>query len=122
MNRLVLFLAAMLCILGIFVAGCSKESDSKALSVRGITTNSEAYKGTITITGAVAMVSPTDPKMFAIMDLDDVKNNVPLPQRVFMQVRYEGGPRPTGGDKVNITGSFKENSRYFEATKIKLRK
>lgn len=122
MNRLVVFLSAMVFVLGILVAGCSKDSDSNALSVRGMSTNSTAYQGTVTIAGAVAMVSPTDPKMFAIMDLDDVKNNVPLPQRVFMQVRYENGPRPAGGDKVNITGSFKENSRYFTATKIKLRK
>ena len=120
MERLFVLLASILLAVG-FVAGCSKNDDVKALSVRGIKANSSAYQGTITIAGVVAMVSPKDPKMFAVMDLDDVKNNVPPPQRLFMPVRYEGAVPPVG-EAVNITGSFTEGMKYFAATNVKPRR
>ena len=112
----------MLIVLGMLLIGCDKDSSSKALSVNGMKTNSEAYQGTVTIVGVVGIVSQKDPNVFAVMDADDVKNNVPLPQRAFLQVRYEGGPRPAGGDKVVLTGAFKDGGQYFSATKIKLSK
>jgi len=121
MKRLFVLLASILLAVGI-VAGCSSKSDDvKALSVRGIKTDSSAYQGTITIAGVVGMVSRTDPKMFAVMDLDDVKNNVPPPQRLFMPVRYEGAVPPVG-EAVNITGSFTEGMKYFAATNVKPRR
>ncbi len=121
MERLFVLLAAILLAVGI-VAGCSSKSDDiKALSVRGIKTNSSAYQGAVTIAGVVAMVSRNDPKMFVVMDLDDVKNNVPLPQRLYMPVRYEGSVPPVG-EAVNITGSFTEGLKYFAATSVKPRR
>ncbi len=121
MERLFILLASILLAVGV-VAGCSSKSDDvKALSVRGIKTDSSAYQGTITIAGVVGMVSRTDPKVFAVMDLDDVKNNVPLPQRLYMPVRYEGAV-PPAGEAVNLTGSFAEGSKYFAATSVKPRR
>jgi cytochrome c-type biogenesis protein CcmE len=121
MERLFVLLVSILLAMGI-VAGCSSKSDDvKALSVRGIKTDSAAYQGTITIAGVVAMVSRNDPKMFAVMDLDDVKNSVPLPQRLFMSVHYEGAI-PAVGEAVTITGSFKEGFKYFAATNVKPRR
>jgi hypothetical protein len=121
MERLFVLLASILLAVGIVVGCSSKSDDVKALSVRGIKTDSAAYQGTVTIAGVVAMASRTDPKMFVVMDLDDVRNNVPLPQRLYMPVRYEGAV-PRVGEAVNITGSFTEGSKYFAATNIKPRR
>ena len=122
LNRQIIILATMMIVLGMLLIGCNKNDSSKALSVKGMKTDSAAYQGTVTIVGFVAMISQKDPNMFALMDVDEVNNNVPLPQRVFLQVRYEGSPRPTYGDKATITGSFKDGGQYFSATKIKLSK
>lgn len=119
MNRLIIFISTVLIALGMLLVGCNKDVSSKDLSVNGVKINREAYQGTVNIVGYVAVISQKDPNMFAVMDVDDVINNVPIPQRLFLQVRYEGNPRPKGGDRITITGSFKDGEQYFSATKIK---
>jgi len=120
MSRLFVSFVSVLLAAGA-MAGCSKNDNAKVQSVRGLQTNSGAYQGTVTIGGVVAMISRNDPKMFAVMDFDDVRDNVPPEKRLYMPVRYEG-TIPRVGEPVNITGSFAEGTKYFTATNVTIRR
>ena len=79
-----------------------------------------AYKGTITITGVMAGVSRQDPKVFTIIETSEAKLcKITGCARFYLPVQYEGTP-PKVWDEVNVTGSFVEGGRLFQATKVEV--
>jgi len=83
------------------LSGC----DSKAFSVNEIASDPAAYKGTITITGIMAGVSPQDPAIFGIMDIRELQCKTQNCNKLFVPVSYQG-TLPAPGDEVRLTGSF----------------
>ncbi len=101
--------------------GSGKEKTIKAggiLTVNDIQADPSAYKGTITITGVVAVFSKRDPKTFAIIDTTEAKTcKTTGCARFYLPVTYEG-TIPKVWDEVNVTGSFVDGGRFFTATKV----
>ena len=122
MKKYVITLAAIV-ITGIALAGFSSGMGKKvqtkaALSVNDIQADPAAYTGSITINGVVSGSSKQDPKIFAIIDTAEAKLcKVVTCATFYLPVRYAGNA-PKEGDEVNVTGSFGERGRVFNATKV----
>ena len=118
-----IFALAAIVITGIAFAGFSsgmgrKVQTKSVLSVNDIQADPAAYTGTITINGVVASVSKQDPKVFGIIDTAEVKLcKVVTCATFYLPVKYAGQP-PKEGDEVNVTGSFGEKGRVFNAGKV----
>ena len=92
------------------------------LTVNDIQADPSAYKGTITITGVMALVSRQDPKVFAIIDTSEAKTcKTTGCARFYLPVKYEG-QIPKVWDEVNVTGSFADGGKLFVATKVEILK
>ncbi len=112
----------LVAVIGVTSFGKEKPKTLKAgetLSVSDIQADPYAYKGTITVTGVVAVLSKKDPKVFAIIDTREAKACKSTGcARFYLPVRHEG-VIPEEWDEVNITGSIvKKRGPLFEATKI----
>lgn len=102
-----------------FSSGMGKRVRTKGvLTVNDIKADPAAYTGTITINGVVASRSKQDPKIFAIIDTAEAKLcKVVTCATFYLPVKY-AGQTPKEGDEVNVTGSFGEKGRVFDATKV----
>jgi len=102
-----------------FSSGMGKRVQTKAvLTVNDIQADPAAYTGTITINGVVASRSKQDPRIFAIIDTAEAKLcKVVTCATFYLQVK-NAGKRPQEGDEINVTGSFGEKGRVFNATKV----
>ncbi len=122
MKRYIFAIAAIV-ITGIafagFSSGMGKKIQTKAvLSVNDIQADPAAYTGTITINGVVSGHSKQDPKIFAIIDTAEAKLcKVVTCATFYLPVKY-AGQAPKEGDEVNVTGSFGEKGRVFNAGKV----
>jgi hypothetical protein len=102
-----------------FSSGMSKKVQAKAvLSVNDIQADPAAYTGTITINGVVSGFSKQDPKIFAIIDTAEAKLCKTVTCATFYLKVKNTGKRPQEGDEINVTGSFGEKGRVFNATKV----
>ncbi|WP_298271123.1 cytochrome c maturation protein CcmE [Geobacter sp.] len=122
MKRYILALAAIV-ITGIVLAGFSSGMGKKVrtksvLSVNDIQADPAAYTGTITINGVVAGFSKKDQTIFGLVDTAEAKLCKTVTCGVFyLPVKYTG-KAPKEGDEVNVTGSFGEKGRVFNATRV----
>ncbi|MDA8340520.1 MAG: hypothetical protein M0Z70_14565 [Nitrospiraceae bacterium] len=90
------------------------------LSVNDIQADPSAYKGTITINGVVAGISPQDPKLFAIIETLEAKTcKITGCAKFYLPVKFEG-ETPKVWDEVNVTGSFAEGKILVVATKVEV--
>ncbi|MCL4537941.1 MAG: hypothetical protein M1610_10170 [Nitrospirae bacterium] len=90
------------------------------LSVNDIQADPSAYKGTITINGVVAGISPQDPKLFAIIETLEAKTcKITGCAKFYLPVKFEG-ETPKVWDEVNVTGSFAEGKILVTATKVEV--
>lgn len=118
-----IFALAAIVITGVAFAGLSsgmgKRVQAKGiLSVNDIQADPTAYTGSVTINGVVANISKQDPKLFGIIDTAEAKLCKILTCATFyLPVKYTG-KRPQEGDEINVTGSFGEKGRIFNATKV----
>ncbi|WP_298433537.1 cytochrome c maturation protein CcmE [Geobacter sp.] len=124
MKRYIFALAALIIAIIAFAgfsSGMGKKVQTKAvLSVNDIQADPTAYTGTITINGVVAGVSKQDPKIFGIIDTAEAKLcKVVTCATFYLPVKY-AGQAPKEGDEVNVTGSFGEKGRVFNATKVEV--
>ncbi len=102
-----------------FSSGMGKRVQTKGiLSVNDIQADPAAYTGTITINAVVASISKQDSQLFAIIDTAEAKlcKSVTC-AKFYLQVKNMG-KRPQEGDEINVTGSFGEKGRVFNATKV----
>ena len=101
-----------------FSSGMGKKVRTKAvLSVNDIQADPAAYTGIFTINGVVASLSKQDPQLFAIIDTAEAKLcKIVTCATFYLPVKYAGN-RPKEGDEVNVTGSFGEKGRVFNAVK-----
>lgn len=124
MKKYIFALAAVI-ITGIAFAGFSSGMGKKVqtkgvLSVNDIQADPAAYTGTITINGVVAGISKQDSKVFGIIDTAEAKLCKILTCATFyLPVKYVGNA-PKEGDEVNVTGSFGDRGRVFNATKVEV--
>lgn len=122
MKKYIFALAAII-ITGIAFAGCSSGTGRKIqpkgiLTVNDIQADPAAYTGTITINGVVASSSKQNPQLFAIIDTAEAKLcKVVTCATFYLQVK-NAGKSPQEGDEINVTGSFGEKGRVFNATKM----
>ena len=122
MKKYVIVFTAII-IAGIAFAGLSSGMGKKVqtkgiLSVNDIQADSAAYTGTVTINGVVANISKQDPKLFGIIDTAEAKLCKILTCATFyLPVKYTGNT-PKEGDEVNVTGSFGDKGRVFNAIKV----
>lgn len=102
-----------------FSSGMGKKVQTKSvLSVNDIQADPAAYTGTVTINGVVASISKQDPKLFGIIDTAEAKLCKILTCATFyLPVKY-AGQTPKEGDEVNVTGSFGDKGRGFNAVKV----
>lgn len=126
MKRYIFICAAVALIAGLaltsFSNGKTKVIKSGILSVNDIKGDPFAYKGTITITGVVAGISPKDPKIFAIIETAEaITCKITGCANFYLPARYEG-QIPKEWDEVNVTGSFVEGKPFFFATKVEVLK
>lgn len=125
MKKYIFAIAAIALLAGIGFISLSNEKTKAikkdgVLSVNDIQADPSAYKGTITINGVVAGISPQDPKLFAIIETSEAKVCKGTGcARFYLPVRYEG-EAPKVWDEVNVTGSFAEGGRIFVATKLEV--
>lgn len=101
----------------LLLAGC----DSKAFNVNEIASDPAAFKGTITITGIMAGVSPQDPSIFGIMDIKELQCKTQNCNKAFIPVSCQGA-LPVPGNEVRLTGSFvnKGGGYLFAADLVKV--
>lgn len=124
MKKYILALAAIV-ITGIafagFSSGMSKRVQAKGiLSVSDIESDPAAFQGVITINGVVAGRSQNDPKVFAIIDTAEAKLCKSTHcARFYLPIKY-AGQAPKEHDEVNVTGSFVEKGRVFNASKVEV--
>lgn len=104
-----------------FSSGMEKKVPVKGiLSVSDIEADPAAFQGVITINGVVADRSQKDPKAFAIIDTAEAKLCKSTHcARFYLPIKY-AGQAPKGHDEVNVTGSFGEKGRVFNATKVEV--
>lgn len=95
-------------IFSLLLAGC----DSKALNVNEVASDPTAFKGTITVTGIMAAVSPQDPRVFGVMDIKELQCKTQNCNKVLIPVTCKGEP-PKVGDEVRLTGSFVNNGSGY---------
>lgn len=124
MKKSVFALAAIM-IVGIAFAGFSngagKTVPSKAiLSINDIQADPAAYTGVITINGVVAGISQQDPQLFALLDTAEAKLCKIVTCATFYLSVKNGGTMPKKNDEVNVTGSFGEKGRVFNASKVEV--
>ena len=102
-----------------FSSGMGKRVQPKGiLSVNDIQADPAAFTGTITINGVVASRSKQDPKLFALVDTAEAKLCKTVTCGIFyLPVKYAGNA-PKEGDEVNVTGSFGDKGRVFNATRV----
>jgi len=125
MKRYILAITAIILIAGILSVSLSNGKTKTVkkdgvLSVNDIQADPFAYKGTITINGVVAGISPQDPKLFAIIETLEAKTcKITGCAKFYLPVKYEG-ETPRVWDEVNVTGSFIEGKVLFAATKVEV--
>lgn len=122
MKKYIFALAAII-ITGIAFAGCSRSTERKIqpkgiLTVNDIQADPAAYTGTITINGVVASSSKQNPQLFAIIDTAEAKLCKILTCATFYLQVKNTGKSPQEGDEINVTGSFGDKGRVFNATKV----
>jgi hypothetical protein len=95
--------------------------DSNALHVNQVAVNPSAYRGTITVTGIMAGISPQDPSVFGMFDLKELKCKTPNCDKIYLPVKYQG-TMPKPGDEVRVSGSFipVSGNYFFSATTLKV--
>jgi hypothetical protein len=124
MKRIIIALTASMLISGIVFIGLGNGKtktvkEGGILSVNDISADPTAFKGTITITGVVAQISNKD-NVFAIVDTSEAKHCKSTGcARFYLPVQYEG-KLPKEWDEVNITGSFAQGGKLFQATKVEV--
>lgn len=124
MRRIVLALTAIVLITGVAFIGLSNGKtktvkEGGILSVNDISADPAAFKGTITITGVVAQISSKD-HVFAMVDTAEAKHCKSTGcARFYLPVRYEG-TLPKEWDEVNVSGSFVQGSKVFQAAKVEV--
>lgn len=102
-----------------FSSGMGKRVQTKGvLTVNDIQADPAAYTGTITINGVVASTSKQNPPLFAIIDTAEAKLCKTVTCAMFYLQVKNVGKRPQEGDEINVTGSFGEKGRVFNATKV----
>ena len=118
-----IFALAAIVITGVAFAGFSSGMGKKVqtkgvLSVNDIQADPAAFTGVITINGVVASRSKQDPKLFALVDTAEAKLCKTVTCGIFyLPVKYAGNA-PKEGDEVNVTGSFGDKGRVFNATRV----
>ncbi len=122
MKRCILALGAIILVSVAFAgfsSGMGKRVQTKGLlSVNDIQADPAAYTGTITINGVVSGTSKQDPKLFTIIDTVEAKLcKIVTCATFYLPVKYAGNA-PKEGDEVNVTGSFGDKGRVFNATKV----
>jgi hypothetical protein len=122
MKKYIFALAAMVITAFAFAglsSGMGKRVQTKAvLSVNDIQADPAAYTGSVTINGVVASISKQDPQLFAIIDTAEAKLcKIVTCATFYLPVKYAGN-RPKEGDEVNVTGSFGDKGRVFNAVKV----
>ena len=97
------------------------KGDADALHVNQVGADPLAYKGTITVTGVMAGISPDDPSIFGMFDIKELQCKTPNCNKIYLPVRHQG-PMPKIGDEIRVTGSFMTigNGVAFAASKIKV--
>ncbi|KAF0217108.1 MAG: hypothetical protein FD174_3409 [Geobacteraceae bacterium] len=102
-----------------FSSGMAKKVQTKGvLSVNDIQADPAAYTGTVTINGVVSGFSKQDPKLFTIIDTGEAKLcKIVTCATFYLPVKY-AGQAPKEGDEVNVTGSFSDKGRVFNASKV----
>ncbi len=124
MKKYILMLIAIIFVAAVALTGLSNGKtktvkEGSILSVNDIQADPYAFKGNITITGVVARVAG-DEKTFLIVDTTEAKRCKSTGCAKFYQpVKYQGS-LPKEWDEINVTGSFIEGSRGFNATKVEV--
>lgn len=89
------------------------------LSVNDIQADPSSFKGIITVTGIVARMHPSDPKVFAMIETKEAMHCKEVDcAKFYLPVRYEG-KMPQVWDEVNITGSLaKQDGFILKASRV----
>lgn len=124
MKKIIIALTAIILISGVafigLINGKTKTiKEGGILSVNDISADPTAFKGVITITGVVAQISNKD-QVFAIVETAEAKHCKSTGcARFYLPVQYEG-KLPTQWDEVNVTGSFAQGGKLFQAAKVEV--
>jgi hypothetical protein len=124
MKKYFLMFIAMIFIAVAFT-GCSSGKSGTVeeggiLSINDIQADPEAFNGIITITGIVSRIVGPNPETFMLVDTHEAKSCKSTNcARFYQPVQYEGS-LPKEWDEVNVTGSFAQGGKLFQASNIEV--
>ncbi len=126
MKRIIIlpFIVVLISGLAFIGLGNSKSRPRKEggiLSVNDIQADPASIKGVITVTGVVARMHPSDPKVFAVIETTEAKHCKSTGcAKFYLPVQYEG-KLPHVWDEVKITGSLaKQDGFILKASKVEV--
>jgi hypothetical protein len=125
MKKYVLMLIAIIFVAAAAFTGLSNGKartvkEGGILSVNDIQSDPAAYKGVVTIAGVVSRVLGPAPKTFMLLDTQEAKLCKSTHcARFYLPVQHEGA-LPNEWDEVNVTGSFVQDGKLFQATKVEV--
>lgn len=123
MKRIIYGFGLIALIVGVaFGLGTGKAKDIKEsgiLSVDDIKAKPGSFKGMITVTGVVARMHPSDPKLFAVIETEEAKHCKSTGcAKFYLPVQYDG-KLPQVWDEINITGSLvKQDGFLLKASRV----
>ncbi len=125
MKKYILMLIAVIFVAAVAFTGLSSGKTKSVkeggiLSVNDIQADPAAFKGVVTITGVVSKNAGPNPKTFMLVDTHEAKGCKSTHcARFYQPVQYEG-TLPKEWDEVNVTGSFVQGGKLFQATKVEV--
>ena len=108
--------AALLLAATLSTVGCN-DNQAKGLNVMDVIINSQPFQP-VSVIGIVANVSPYDPKIFTLMDIEDARNKKPSRDVSYLQVICKSRT-PKAGEVVKVIEQLMEHGLYVNATKVK---
>ncbi len=124
MKRIIYAFGLIAIIVGLVLVGLGNGKsktikEGGILSVNDIQADPASFKGVIAVTGIVARMHPSDPKVFTIIETKEALHCKEVDcAKFYLPVRYEG-KLPQVLDEVNITGSLvKQDGFILKASRI----
>ncbi|TAN46049.1 MAG: hypothetical protein EPN22_00260 [Nitrospirae bacterium] len=125
MKKYILMLIAIIFIAAIVFTGpgngkTKAVKEDGVLSVNDIQSDPAAYKGTVTITGVVSRISGPNQRTFMLVDTHEAKLCKSTHCAKFYLPVQAQVALPKEWDEVNVTGSFVQGGKIFQAAKVEV--